>query len=65
MGNGNFGIGTDAPTATLAVTGTASIGGATNKLTISTDGTLTLNGTATVFDDLTGDITRTKTAGTR
>lgn len=29
------------------------------------DGTMKLNGNATVFDDLTGDITRTKTAGSR
>jgi len=32
---------------------------------ISEDGTMTFYGTATLFDDLTGDITRTRTTGTR
>lgn len=41
------------------------IGTATNNTTFQDDGTMVLNGTATVFDDLTEDITRTKTVGTR
>jgi len=40
------------------------IGTATNNTTFQDDGTMVLNGTATVFDDLTEDITRTKTVGT-
>lgn len=40
------------------------IGTATDNTTFQDDGTMALNGTATVFDDLTADITRTKTVGT-
>jgi len=41
------------------------IGDGDNNVAILANGSLKLNGTATVFDDLTSDITRTKTVGTR
>lgn len=40
-------------------------GDVTNNSTFEADGTLKMNGTATVYDDLTSDITRAKTIGTR
>jgi hypothetical protein len=41
------------------------IGNATNNSEFEADGTMKFNGNATVFDDMLGDITRTKTVGTR
>ena len=37
----------------------------TNNTEFESDGTIKFNGNATVYDDLTGDITRTKTVGVR
>lgn len=41
------------------------VGTPTDNTEFELDGTIRFNGNATVFDDLTGDITRTKTVGTR
>jgi hypothetical protein len=63
---GNVGIGTTSPDEKLQVVGTAMFGEDTTNFTkFEADGTMVMNGTATVFDDLTGDITRTQTGGTR
>jgi len=49
----------------LLKAGTAKFGGVSDYTEFEADGTLKMVGLATVYDDLTGDITRTKTVGTR
>jgi hypothetical protein len=52
LGTGKFGINKTTPTYSLEVIGDASIGGATDKLTIEADGSLKLNGNATQWGDI-------------
>ena len=63
---GKIGIGTSTPADSLDVKGTARFGDSTTNYTqFEADGTMKMVGNATVYDDLTGDITRTKTVGIR
>ena len=57
------GMGTDAPDSKLQVIGDARIGSETNYAGFETDGTLTFNGSATVFDDLRVPISSAKLLG--
>lgn len=59
---GNVGIGTTTPNAKLQVVGTARIGEYTNNFTeFEADGTLKMNGTATVFEDVNAAVAAAKT----
>gem|GEM_PF-3504186 len=62
---GYVGIGTTTPTAKLDVNGTTKLGNSTTNYTqFDANGHQTMIGTATVFDDLMGDITQVKVTGT-
>lgn len=64
--NHRVGIKNLSPLATLDLIGTVRFGDSTTNYTkFEADGTMVMVGAATVFDDLTADITRAKIVGTR
>lgn len=63
--NGNVGIGTSTPNATLQVVGNSHFGeDTTNYSEFESDGTLILHGTATTYEDLTSPALALKVKGT-